>query len=479
MNVRRLLLPAAFALFAFACTDDAGQEGISIQDCPTGQVFNGISGQCVAADSASTKGDGPTTEEAAKKEAFETEDVWAEGDGDGLLDREDNCPFDANPDQADADGDGIGDVCDNCPSIANTPQTDSTGSGVGDSCSTAPVGEICGEQESGFVRLDPNIYFVLDKSGSMDGQPMSQAKRGLDRIFDALADEIRVGFGAFPLGLYCGESMENLLPMGKYDPGRIKSSYANIIADGGTSTPDALETIYRDNLVDNPNDPDAALRAKAVVLITDGEPNSCGEMQGTINAARTLRDSGIPVYVIGFNFGSNPSNLNVMAEAGGTNAGINGQRYYLADDDQTLVDAIGSISREVISCSYKLDTPPEDPDKIWVSINGNYLPKDQYGVDGPSNTLTLTDSACDTLRNSNPDSTELRITMGCRTDCKASNFWGCCKEDTESCTSDADCCFGSCNNGTCEDPCRPAGMACSDNGDCCSGLCGNGVCVVQ
>jgi serine protease AprX len=33
-------------------------------------------------------------------------------DGDGVADKQDNCPKDANPDQADADGDGKGDACD-------------------------------------------------------------------------------------------------------------------------------------------------------------------------------------------------------------------------------------------------------------------------------------------------------------------------------------------------------------------------------
>jgi len=40
--------------------------------------------------------------------------VDPDSDGDGLVDRIDNCPDDANPGQEDDDGDGIGDVCDQC-----------------------------------------------------------------------------------------------------------------------------------------------------------------------------------------------------------------------------------------------------------------------------------------------------------------------------------------------------------------------------
>ena len=70
-----------------------------------------------------------------------------DGDGDGILDVEDNCPLLANPEQADQDGDGLGDLCDkdvdgdsipdavdNCPSETNPQQGDVDGDGVGDAC---------------------------------------------------------------------------------------------------------------------------------------------------------------------------------------------------------------------------------------------------------------------------------------------------------------------------------------------------------
>jgi len=464
-------------------TPTPGDEApVVVVTCQAGETQNPINGECEPSDTPG--GELPDGAENpglidpnAKKEEFASEDLWAENDGDQILDREDNCPFDDNPDQFDGDGDGIGDACDNCASVANRPQTDSSGQGVGDSCSPTPVGEICGELTSGFEKISPNIYLVLDKSGSMDGQPMQQAKAGLDRIADELHDEVRFGFAAFPVQLFCGISLSEFLPMGQHDAMAIKNSYRNIVADGGTSTPDALQTVLRDRLTSQPGDPDDDLRSKVVVLITDGEPNSCGELPGTINAAQALRDAGIPVYVVGFNFGANAQNLNLIADAGGTDAQSNGNKYYTADNANELVTVLRDISAAIIACSYKLEQRPEDPDKIWVSVNGEFLGKDEYVFDGGANTLTLNDATCDAIRQSDPDATTLKITVGCKTACVASDFWGCCQSDTEACGSNADCCFGSCNLGRCEDPCRPSGVTCTDSSQCCSGVCGNGICI--
>ena len=73
--------------------------------------------------------------------------VGGDGDGDGVLDADDNCPAVANPNQTNTDGDAEGDACDadddndsvadandNCPLDANADQADGDGDGVGDAC---------------------------------------------------------------------------------------------------------------------------------------------------------------------------------------------------------------------------------------------------------------------------------------------------------------------------------------------------------
>lgn len=467
------------ALLATACADDAtngGNDPITV--CPAGQVYNPAADRCVTGG----QGEGTPPADPTPKEEFPSEEPFAETDGDEIVDRLDNCPYDANPDQADSDGDGIGDVCDNCPDKSNPDQADSDGNGSGDACSPVPTGQICAEQTTGFQVLKPNIFFSLDKSGSMLGDPMFQAKSGMNAIADELASEVRFGIGAFPVELVCGIAHSTLLPMGEHTPAAIKSSYASLGSEGGTPTYDALEDILVAGLTNDPNDPNDDARAKAAVLITDGEPNNCrpNPVGDTINAARALSNAGIPVYVIGFNFeGANPTNLNAIAEAGGTNANINGQRFYPANDATTLVQALRQISSEVISCSYVLDTPPPDPNKVWVSINNNFLAQSDYTFDGGGNTLTLNQATCDQLRASDPTTTQVSITLGCATPCVPGEFWGCCIDAGDSCQSDNECCLGTCTNGTCEDLCRPTGITCTENEDCCQGICAGGVCIAQ
>ncbi len=69
-------------------------------------------------------------------------------DGDGVPDKDDNCPHIKNRDQQDSDGNGKGDACedtdgdsivnamDNCPTIPNALQRDTDRDGIGDACDT-------------------------------------------------------------------------------------------------------------------------------------------------------------------------------------------------------------------------------------------------------------------------------------------------------------------------------------------------------
>ncbi len=109
-------------------------------------------------------------------------DYWTtfpDADGDGIVDRDDNCPLvnnpgqensdtdefgDScdncihvdNPEQDDGDGDSVGDLCDNCPDDYNPDQLDSNGNGVGDVCDF-----VCGDcDRSMAVDIDDVVMLI-------------------------------------------------------------------------------------------------------------------------------------------------------------------------------------------------------------------------------------------------------------------------------------------------------------------------------
>jgi hypothetical protein len=107
----------------------------------------------------------------------------------------------------------------------------------------------------------------------------------------------------------------------------------------------------------------------AVILVTDGQPNACGDIPATVAAAQQAAASGIPVYVIGVIspgvdcgiLDPNPPNqpdLDAVAVGGGTSqalmvdAGNNGAQQFLERMNQIRGEA-------QVPCEYQI--PPPDP----------------------------------------------------------------------------------------------------------------------
>jgi hypothetical protein len=340
-------------------------------------------------------------------------------DGDGVPDHVDNCPTVPNPGQEDEDGDGVGDACDNCPDEPNADQADWNGNGIGDVCDPEPPPDHCGSEETSFERLKPNIFIVLDRSGSMgsgSGSKWDQALTALAKVADDLHDHLRFGFSVFP-GVgegTCGHGTRHLI-MGDWTAAQIKASWSGISASGGTPMQQALARVRTNSWAHDPTDPKNDSREKAVVLITDGQVNCDGTVAGTKAEAAALYNQGISVYVVGFGSGVSASALNQAAEGGGTdNPNDPNNRYYQANNAQQLVDALETIGSLLVSCELELTEVPPDPQKIWVVVNGTGVVRndaDGFVYDPATNTVILQGDACDVLMTDpNPD---VEVVLGC------------------------------------------------------------------
>jgi hypothetical protein len=108
-----------------------------------------------------------------------------------------------------------------------------------------------------------------------------------------------------------------------------------------------------------------------VVLVTDGEANGCGDAIGPIAALASdaLASDEIRTYAIGLT-GSQERDMDRIAEAGGTEQGI-----FVADGantQQQLLDALGAIRGEILSCDFAMPEPKAGTEINPGQINVNY-----------------------------------------------------------------------------------------------------------
>jgi len=108
-------------------------------------------------------------------------------------------------------------------------------------------------------------------------------------------------------------------------------------------------------------------RKQVVLLVTDGQPASCGatvESTAAAAAEGLMSEPSIPMYVLGL---GNIDGLNQMAVAGGT-----GQAFVVSDpmQVQAVVDAMNQIRGLALPCEYRVPTPTTGSfDKMRVNLN--------------------------------------------------------------------------------------------------------------
>jgi hypothetical protein len=317
-------------------------------------------------------------------------------------------------------------------------------------CPKLPDGGVCGCLDLPLIGEAPNLYFVLDRSGSMDtDNKWTTVRNVVTDVMRKLGPRGKFGAAVFPDPRtdQCGTGIEVMAPLQGDAPagtyGKATATFAqstNFDASGGTPTAATL-TSLRTRLM--------GLSGKTfVILATDGGPNcdsattcdldhcipniesspgcspgiapnccdnnpsSCLDGTAAVASVAALSDAGIPVYVIGVPGSAPYANvLSDMATAGGT------QRYYnVTSSGQTsLSAALSQIAAKITAtCVFSLGQAPPDANMVNVYLDDQVIPRDPvngWTIAGP--TVTLVGQTCQKVQTG--QALQVRIVAGCPT----------------------------------------------------------------
>jgi hypothetical protein len=303
----------------------------------------------------------------------------------------------------------------------------------------------------------PNLYFVLDISGSMAlDNKWANVRSAVASVIADLGTNARFGAAVFPApgAGSCAAGVEVMPLRAGDDLGVTQSAFLSATAltpTGGTPTAATFRALFPEI--------SAFPGVSFVVLATDGGPNcnpgiatcsidectrdtdspnqcrrdggplinccappfdgiGCLDVDATSQAVSDLRASGVQTFVMGIP-GSAPygPGLDRLAVSGGT-ARASEPLYYRVDsaDTDALKSALVEIAdRSVKSCTVALERSPKDQGMLNVYVDGAVVPSQGgAGWSSEGQKVTLTGSACQSVQRNGPAPT-LRVVEGCPT----------------------------------------------------------------
>jgi len=161
------------------------------------------------------------------------------------------------------------------------------------------------------VKKPSDITLVFDKSGSMQGSPLTEAKAGARAFLDSLQARDQVAVEFFDNKVY---------PLvGPLTVGNAKADLGQRIdgvsADGGTALYDAISDAYREMRGRAERDPG---RIHALVVMTDGKDESSRLLLSDLQAEfpRESEEARVKVFTIAYGTVASGQILSQIAEAG-------------------------------------------------------------------------------------------------------------------------------------------------------------------
>lgn len=311
----------------------------------------------------------------------------------------------------------------------------------------------CGAYRVRADAVQPNLLLVVDRSCSMKSLVGTQSKwqaavASLDKLLTTHQGRIRFGITLFPdrEGSSCSQGAIPV-PVGPGTEAAIKSLLQGALTWGDPYYPNGpcvtnIDTAVLQAAAD-PALVDAG-RPSYLLLLTDGKQALCsagGGDPGTTKTIKDLQQKKVSTFVVGFGSGVDPFQLDIFAEAGGKPAA--GQsRFYRADDQAGLDQALTSIAAQAVSCTLKLGQVPTMLDKIYVYLDSQEVQQDPshtagWDYDASTNLLTFHGATCTALEQGKVSSVD--VIYGCKSAAPDGGAPAPCAPGVTACSGATDC----------------------------------------
>ncbi|HWB77049.1 MAG TPA: vWA domain-containing protein [Nannocystaceae bacterium] len=256
----------------------------------------------------------------------------------------------------------------------------------------------------------PTIYLQVDRSGSMTADFGGQSRwsalyetlMGPGGTVDALQSDVRFGLAMYSsvdgdAGGQCPMLTEVPPALDNYDA--IDAVYGPAEPIDETPTGESLALVAAELAAFTEPGP------KAIVLATDGEPDTCAEpnpqngQPQTIAAVQAAYADDIDTYVISVGTEGGASHLQQVANAGVGKAidDPSPAQYYVALEAADLVDAFHGIIASFVSCAIPIDgvVALDQQCEGTLSLDGSALPCPAQWHMIDASTVELLGYACD------------------------------------------------------------------------------------
>lgn len=289
---------------------------------------------------------------------------------------------------------------------------DGTGASVSATAADDTAG-ICPVLEDAWENTPPTFVLLVDQSGSMT-QPFDGSTRWetlgttlLDPTVGAVAtfqDKIRFGMSLYTNTATdpgCPELTETTPMLDAFDD--IEALFAGAMPEEDTPTGDAITAVTAELVADG----DAG--EKVIVLVTDGEPDTCAMpnpqngQEEAIAATAAAHDMGIRTVVVSVGADVSATHLQDVANAGaGVGPGDPDAEFYVALDQPQLASAFQEIIFATRPCNFDLSAPlvVAQADNCVVQVNGAEVPFDAsngWQTKGDQE-IQLLGTACDDIQ---------------------------------------------------------------------------------